>query len=68
MRKPNGSKGSMRHMSRPGEGAGATRTGTYARNRPSGGLSPNSIHFIATPITKLAPAESPEIIVIVEVY
>jgi len=57
--KPKGSKGSIRHRSLEGDGTNDINSGTYARNNPSGGRMPSSIHFMATPMLRFAPAESP---------
>lgn len=61
MRKPNGSRGSIMHKNRAGDGTTSISVGTYAANMPSGVGRPRSRHFRADVSSKLAPAESPAV-------
>jgi len=56
---PKGNNGSIRQSRRAGEGTKSTTIGAYAMKIPVGIRIPSSMHFMAVPRFKFAPAESP---------
>ena len=51
--------GSAKLKSLAGDTEDSSSWGVYTRSRPSGTLTPNSIHKIVTPVKINPPAESP---------